>query len=355
VLPPRPAGALAALRGNPTADVIFAAHTGLGLAAYPGEIWRDMPVGRTLRQHMWLVSASQRPSDPEQQVGWLGDMWKLIDRWVDTHQNPDVRSGFCDPNPKPTKVLTGLSQLTVNQRLKGFDELSHQAVIRPLAGSRRLVRVAVRQRTEASRLVRRSGLLDGGTEGNQLLTAVNGGVLIVLLAVIGVTIISLTPLLWVHLFVGMVLIGPVVLKLASTGYRFACYYTASPRYRDKGPPPLPLRLIAPVVVVTTVVVFASGVALLFAGPGSRAGLLPLHKIAFIVWIAFTAIYVLAHLPAVLRALRVEYVTSVVPRDEVRGRAGRLVALIGSLGAGIVLAILVIPQFTPWLVAHRVGH
>ena len=37
-----------------------------------------------------------------------------------------------------------------------------------------------------------------------------------------------SQLLWVHLFVGMVLIGPVLLKMASTGYRFARYYTANP-------------------------------------------------------------------------------------------------------------------------------
>ena len=49
VLPPRPTGALAAIRGNPQADVVFAGHTGLGLAAYPGQLWRDLPIGRTLR------------------------------------------------------------------------------------------------------------------------------------------------------------------------------------------------------------------------------------------------------------------------------------------------------------------
>ena len=43
-------------------------------------------------------------------------------------------------------------------------------------------------------------------------------------------------LLWLHLFVGLLLIGPVVLKLASTGYRFARYYTNDAVYRRKGPP-----------------------------------------------------------------------------------------------------------------------
>ena len=191
-------------------------------------------------------------------------------------------------------------------------------------------------------------LTGGGTTGNERLTAATGGVLIVLLAVIGVTIIALGPLLSVHLFVGMLLIGPVALKLGSTGYRFVRYYTANPRYRRKGPPPLPLRLIAPIVVSSTVVVLASGVALLFAGPGSRGALLPIHKLSFIVWVAFTALHVLAHLPTIVRALRADYGRAVPLSEEVGGRSGRLLSLTGALIGGVVLAILVIPQFAPWL-------
>jgi hypothetical protein len=68
-LPPRPSGALAALRGNPEADVIFAAHTGLGLAAFPRQLWRAAPLGRTLKTHMWLCPADERPAGTEQQIG----------------------------------------------------------------------------------------------------------------------------------------------------------------------------------------------------------------------------------------------------------------------------------------------
>ena len=59
-------------------------------------------------------------------------------------------------------------------------------------------------------------------------------------------------------------------------------------------------------MLSTVVVFASGVALLFAGPSSRGTLLPIHKVSFIVWLAFTALHVLAHLPEICRALRADY-------------------------------------------------
>jgi 1-acyl-sn-glycerol-3-phosphate acyltransferase len=82
VLPPHPAGAIAALRGNPKSDVIFAAHTGLGLAAFPRQLWRDPPIGRTLRTHMWRVPATERPREPDDQVTWLYDWWKRVDEWV---------------------------------------------------------------------------------------------------------------------------------------------------------------------------------------------------------------------------------------------------------------------------------
>jgi hypothetical protein len=83
VLPPHPTGALAALRSRPEADVIFGAHTGLGLAASAGELWRELPTGRTLKMQMWLAPAAERPSDPDEQVKWLYDWWKRLDDWVE--------------------------------------------------------------------------------------------------------------------------------------------------------------------------------------------------------------------------------------------------------------------------------
>lgn len=197
-------------------------------------------------------------------------------------------------------------------------------------------------------------LLAGGTSGNELLTSTIGAALIVLLAVIGVTIIRMQPLLSVHLFVGILLLGPLALKLASTGYRFTRYYSSDPSYRSDGPPVTPLRVIAPVVVISTLVVFASGVALLLAGPSSRDTLLPIHKISFFVWVAFTAIHVLAHLPTVAHALRTDY----APESEgerVPGRDGRALSLAGALVLGVVLAILLIPEFGQWLHSAQLHH
>jgi hypothetical protein len=219
----------------------------------------------------------------------------------------------------------------------------------------------------SSRRARLGGLVGGGTTGNERLTSATGAVLIVLLAVIGVTIIALGPLLSVHLVVGMALVGPVLLKLASTGYRFARYYSDNPRYHRKGPPALPLRLIAPIVVLSTLVVFASGVALLCAGPSSRETLLPIHKVSFFVWIAFMSIHVLAHLPTMLRSLGADYgpkraraSTStwqkyLGSRDGVNGRAGRVLSISSALAFGVVLAVVLIPQYGPWLSTRNLHH
>jgi len=87
VLPPKPSGAHAALRANPSAAVIFAAHTGLGLAAYPRELWRDMPIGRTLQTRMWLVPRPEVPADPQEQTTWLNEWWKRIDDWIEQQQS----------------------------------------------------------------------------------------------------------------------------------------------------------------------------------------------------------------------------------------------------------------------------
>jgi hypothetical protein len=184
------------------------------------------------------------------------------------------------------------------------------------------------------------------------LTAAAGVLLLVLLAIIGVTIVRLGQLLWVHLFVGTVLIGPVLLKMASTGYRFARYYTLDPKYRRKGPPATLLRLLAPLVVISTVVVMGSGIALLFAGPSSRGTLFPIHKLSFFAWLALTGLHVLGHLPGLPATLRADYSTRAGLPGYEPGRDGRVLSLAGALVAGLVLAVLVIPEFGPWLHAHH---
>ncbi len=192
--------------------------------------------------------------------------------------------------------------------------------------------------------VRSARLLRGGSEGNARLTGMTGFVLLALLAVEGVTILAIRPLLSLHVFIGLLLIPPVALKLASTGYRFLRYYKRDAEYVRNGPPVLLMRmLVAPGLVAATFVVFATGVALLAIGPGGGI-VLGLHKASFFVWLGAFGIHVLAY------ALRVP---GLVAADWGRGSGTsgaplRIGIVVLALLVGLTLALAVLPVAGPWL-------
>jgi hypothetical protein len=191
-----------------------------------------------------------------------------------------------------------------------------------------------------------NSVVGGGADGNELLTSMTGAVLIVLLAVFGITILRIHQLIWLHLFLGLVLLGPISIKMASTGYRFFRYYTRNSAYRSKGPPEPLMRLTAPIVVASTIVVFATGILLLIVGPSGRGQYLFLHKASFVIWLAVTAVHVLGHLVDLRRSLQPTHKPNPLSGSS-PGAAGRWLALAGALVGGVVLAIALIPQFAPW--------
>ena len=185
-----------------------------------------------------------------------------------------------------------------------------------------------------------------GAGGNLRLTSLVGMVLLVLLAIEGATIPWIRPLLSVHVFVGMLLLGPVALKLATTGYRFARYYTGSPDYVREGPPAPPMRLlVAPVLVLSTLTLFGTGVALLaIPHGGTVAGL---HKASFIVWFGAMTIHVLAYAFRTLERVRWDLSGRRFP-----GRALRLAASGLSVAAGVGIAVATYPLAHPWFHRHE---
>jgi hypothetical protein len=184
----------------------------------------------------------------------------------------------------------------------------------------------------------------GGPEGNEILTAAIGAVLTVLLVAEGITIIFIGGLLSLHMFIGLLLVPPILLKLSSIGYRFARYYLRSRPYREKGPPALPLRLMAPALVVTTIAVFATGIWLLLLGHKSDQ-MLFFHKLFFFVWGALFLIHFLAYAPAVLRSLRTDW--SAARRHAVPGSGIRGILVAASLGAGTALSLSLLSTIGGW--------
>jgi hypothetical protein len=178
----------------------------------------------------------------------------------------------------------------------------------------------------------------GGIDGNAALTSAAAAVLIALLLAEGVTIIDMGGLLRLHMVIGLVLIGPVLVKLGSTGYRFARYYLGDAAYREKGPPFMALRLLAPALIITTIAVFVTGVALLLLGHKSDV-LLEVHKVSFIVWGVLFGVHVLAHLRDMARSLRSDWT--------VPGARVRLALLTTSIVAGLTVAVAVLPSISHW--------
>jgi hypothetical protein len=176
-----------------------------------------------------------------------------------------------------------------------------------------------------------------GVESNTRLTAGLGAWLLLLLAAEGATVVSVRSLLTPHVVIGMALIPPVLLKMGSTGWRIVRYYTGSPAYRVKGPPPVLLRVLGPLVVLLTVTLLASGAGLVFGPHGWRHQLVQVHKASFVLWFGAMTIHVLGHVLETARVAPLDWVRR--SRSEVRGATGRKWATAASLAGGALLGLL----------------
>lgn len=190
-----------------------------------------------------------------------------------------------------------------------------------------------------------------GPAGNERLTTSLGLVLLVLLGIETLTTLALHSYLPEHIFLGLLLIPPVALKLGSTGWRFFRYYTHSKPYRLEGPPRPMLRLLAPLLVASTLTLFGSGVGLIIVGHGGGP-LLQLHAVSFAVWGVVVAIHILAYLTRVLRVGVADWRRRAAP--SVAGTCSRRAALLGALLVGVVLAGATYPAQDAWL-DHRHQH
>jgi hypothetical protein len=151
----------------------------------------------------------------------------------------------------------------------------------------------------------------GGPAGNARLTAWTGVVLLLLFVAELVTLLDVRGLVSWHVAIGLLLIPPALVKTTSTGWRIVRYYLGSRPYRDAGPPPLPLRILGPLVAVSTLAVLVSGLVLVLIGrDASQRSVLNLsgpvldatsiHKATFVIWALVTGAHTLARLVPALQ-------------------------------------------------------
>lgn len=151
----------------------------------------------------------------------------------------------------------------------------------------------------------------GGPAGNAVLTAWTGLVLLLLSAAELLTLFDVRGLLSWHVAIGALLIPPALMKTATTAWRMSRYYLGHPSYRAAGPPPSALRLLGPLVVVSTLGLLGTGVLLVLLGnetgqrnlltlAGFGVSWVTLHQGFFAVWVGATGLHLLGRLvPALL--------------------------------------------------------
>lgn len=180
--------------------------------------------------------------------------------------------------------------------------------------------------------------------GNERLTGLAGAVLLQLILVIIVTAANANALLAIHIFVGVLLIGPLTVMVGSTGYRFLRYYANSSSFVRRGKPLLALRILGPLLLVTTGMVVVTGIALLFAGPG----LLVLHVFSALFWLPTVAIHAAAHAGRIPRLIADDW-TRHRP-DLPAGRERRLGLVAAAVIVGAIAAVAIQPlaaSFIDW--------
>jgi len=173
------------------------------------------------------------------------------------------------------------------------------------------------------------------------LTGSTGLVLIALLFVEGLTVPFIGRLVSWHILIGLILVPPLIVKMSSVLWRFSRYYLNDPAFRRAGPPHPVLRVLGPLVMMSTIVLFGSGIALWLIGPSDRT-VFRLHQLSFVFWFIVVAAHVVAHL---LRATRLAAADArdarggrgvdTRERRRARGRRG-LIAV--SLVAGLLLGL-----------------
>jgi 1-acyl-sn-glycerol-3-phosphate acyltransferase len=83
VLAPRPGGVLAALEAAPAeADILMVAHTGLDHLLTLADLWRALPMDKTITMQWWRIDREEIPTDRDAQIDWLFSWWEHIDGWI---------------------------------------------------------------------------------------------------------------------------------------------------------------------------------------------------------------------------------------------------------------------------------
>jgi hypothetical protein len=189
-------------------------------------------------------------------------------------------------------------------------------------------------------------------DGNERLTAAVGVLLLIpILVELATIVLGVHSFMSLHVFVGLALIPAVLLKLGTTGWRFGRYYTRSRAYVAHGPPRLSMRLLAPLLVAATVILFGSGVAMGVLHGHALQVARRLHGPASVIWLVLIGVHVLVYLKRALISSGEDLRSA--SRQGVQGATWRSYALGSALAVGLVAGAATIPVQHHWV--HLTRH
>lgn len=82
LLPPRPQGTRALLRGAPASDVVVVGHEGMEVFGSLGDIFRNLPLRQPVRVRLWRIERAFVPTGDDELMTWMLDRWVEMDAWI---------------------------------------------------------------------------------------------------------------------------------------------------------------------------------------------------------------------------------------------------------------------------------
>jgi hypothetical protein len=174
-------------------------------------------------------------------------------------------------------------------------------------------------------------------EANARMTGAAAVVLLPLFCVeVATVLMGVRSVLTLHVVIGLLLVPPLLVKIASVSWRFFQYYRHDDAYRRRGAPVPALRMLGPVLLFATLVLFVSGITLLLAPSAFAGHVKQIHSISFYVWLLLVLAHVIAHARDLRHIAAKDWVRRT--RAIVPGAVLRQLAVLASLAAGLALAL-----------------
>ena len=183
-------------------------------------------------------------------------------------------------------------------------------------------------------------------EANARLTGIAGIVILILLVAEVVTVaLGAASVLSLHVAIGLTLVPPVLVKLASTTWRMVNYYVGAAAYKHRGPPPTLARILGPLLSLTIILLLISGGALILGPSSLHRAALRVHKLTFYLVVLLILAHLAMHLTKAIRLTARDWLNR---RGATFLTRARWTAVAGSVLLGALLALTLTGHAEPYL-------